>query len=75
MLNVIFAAAAMVGILLGGPAFDKATIGNSPEPSITAETVCPKLYGPVICDDGKIYINMCWAEKHHATGCVPYGEL
>jgi hypothetical protein len=35
--------------------------------------VCPKLYAPVICSNGKIYPNQCYADKHHATGCVPYG--
>ena len=36
--------------------------------------VCPKLWAPVICDDGKVYPNACWAQKKCATGCVPYVE-
>ena len=36
--------------------------------------VCPKLWAPVICDDGKSYPNQCWADKKNATGCVPYNE-
>ena len=36
--------------------------------------VCPKLWAPVICDDGKVYPNECWAQKKCATGCVPYEE-
>lgn len=35
---------------------------------------CPKLWAPVICDDGKVYPNDCWAAKHCATGCEPYGD-
>ncbi len=35
---------------------------------------CPKLYAPVICDDGKVYPNQCWADKRCATGCEPYGD-
>ena len=37
--------------------------------------VCPKIYAPVICSNGKIYPNQCWADRHHAQDCVPYGEL
>jgi len=69
MLKLIFATAAVLGSLLGGPAVQKAAA-----PSITPEYVCPRLYAPVICDDGKVYVNMCYADKHHATGCVPYFE-
>ncbi len=34
--------------------------------------LCPDLWAPVICDNGKIYPNMCFADCKHATGCVPY---
>jgi len=33
--------------------------------------ICPKLYAPVICDNGKIYPNLCYAECRNAEGCVP----
>lgn len=33
--------------------------------------VCPKIYAPVICDGGKVFVNQCEADKKHATGCVP----
>jgi len=36
--------------------------------------VCPKIYAPVICDGGKVYVNQCEADKKHATNCVPYGD-
>ena len=35
--------------------------------------VCPDIYAPVICDNGRIYPNQCWADHHHAHNCVPYG--
>lgn len=35
--------------------------------------ICPKIYAPVICDNGKTYSNLCVAECRHATGCVPTG--
>lgn len=33
--------------------------------------VCPAVYAPVICDNGRIYSNSCWASVAGATGCVP----
>jgi hypothetical protein len=74
MLKLIFATAALVGSLLGGSVVNT-TQGEMPGTvSITPEYVCPRLYAPVICDDGKVYVNMCYAEKHHAENCVPYFE-
>lgn len=34
---------------------------------------CPTYYDPVICSDGQIYSNACFASVACATGCVPYG--
>lgn len=36
--------------------------------------VCPEIYAPVICDNGKVYPNQCWADRRNAKNCVPYGE-
>lgn len=33
--------------------------------------ICPQVYSPVICDNGKTYPNLCVANCKHATGCVP----
>jgi hypothetical protein len=35
---------------------------------------CPQIYAPVICDNGRIYPNDCYAAKRCATGCEPYGD-
>ena len=37
--------------------------------------VCPKIWAPVICDNGKIYPNQCEADRHHANNCEPYDGL
>ena len=34
--------------------------------------LCPENYNPVICSDGVVYGNACFAAQAHATGCVPY---
>lgn len=33
---------------------------------------CPDVYAPVICSDGNVYSNSCYASVAGATGCVPY---
>ena len=36
---------------------------------------CPLIVAPVMCDNGKTYINQCEANCHHARNCVPTGGL
>lgn len=33
---------------------------------------CPFIYAPVVCDDGNVYTNQCFADGAGATGCIPY---
>jgi len=33
---------------------------------------CPDVWNPVICSNGQIYSNMCYATRAGATGCVYY---
>jgi len=35
---------------------------------------CIDVYDPVICSDGQVYSNSCYAYVACATGCVPYGD-
>jgi len=37
--------------------------------------LCPDLYAPVICNNGKVYPNQCYADRAKAKGCVPYGDI
>ena len=37
-------------------------------------TNCPQNYAPVICSNGQVYSNSCYASAAGATGCVPYAE-
>lgn len=35
---------------------------------------CLDVWRPVICSDGRVYSNDCYAARACATGCVPYGD-
>jgi hypothetical protein len=35
--------------------------------------ICPELYAPVTCSNGKTYPNQCDANRACATGCVSTG--
>jgi len=41
--------------------------------AVAGPPVCPQIYAPVICSNGKIYPNQCYADRAHAKNCVPYG--
>jgi len=43
--------------------------------ALAGPPVCPAIYDPVICDNGKIYPNQCEADRHHAKNCVPYDDV
>jgi hypothetical protein len=36
--------------------------------------ICPAVFDPVTCDNGKTYQNSCFAQADCATGCVPAGS-
>jgi hypothetical protein len=35
--------------------------------------ICPMIYAPVLCDNGRVYSNACVAACAHAKNCVPIG--
>jgi len=37
--------------------------------------ICPQVYAPVVCDNGRTYPNQCVADCRHARNCVPTGDL
>ena len=41
------------------------------EATAAPRCVCPAVYSPVLCSNGKTYTNFCFANCAHATGCVP----
>jgi len=40
--------------------------------TVNSDPACPLTYSPLICDDGMVYSNQCYANAACATGCVPY---
>lgn len=41
------------------------------EATAAPRCICPDVYAPVVCDNGKTYPNLCVAQCKHATGCEP----
>jgi hypothetical protein len=35
-----------------------------------AASICPRVYAPVSCSNGRTYTNSCVAASNHATDCV-----
>jgi hypothetical protein len=39
------------------------------------DVYCLDVWNPVICSNGVVYSNSCYAYRACATGCVPYGDV
>ncbi|MDO8632109.1 MAG: hypothetical protein Q7R41_16620 [Phycisphaerales bacterium] len=39
--------------------------------ALAAPSKCPAIYSPVLCDNGKIYPNQCYADQDRAKNCGP----
>lgn len=37
--------------------------------------LCPDIYAPVKCSNGKTYPNLCVAQCNKAKNCVPTGDI
>ena len=37
--------------------------------------LCPDIYAPVICSNGRTYPNACVARCHKAKNCIPTGDI
>lgn len=47
-------------------------LASSAAPLERGGYACPDVYAPVLCSDGNVYSNGCYASVAGATGCVPY---
>ena len=74
-----FLRTALVLSLIGAGVMGATTWAKKP-PSGGGGTGCPRaiecldVWQPVICSDGNVYSNGCYAYRACATGCVPYGD-
>ena len=46
---------------------------DRPRPCRDALIFCLDVWDPVVCDDGRIYSNACYARRACATGCTSTG--
>ena len=62
----------MFSSLAAGATFAQDTAAND-KCKKDKDVVCPAIFDPVVCDNGKTYSNQCFATADCATGCVPAG--
>jgi hypothetical protein len=67
--KVAFAIALTGAICAGSVSTASAKCKPNPNP------ICYQLYSPVICSNGVVYTNQCFADAACATGCVPYNQV
>ena len=64
--------AVVVAIAISATAYAKKPGGGDDE--CPRDIMCPDYWDPVICDDGQIYSNACYAYAACATGCESLGQ-
>ena len=65
---------ALIAGVLGVIATAAVSLADPPRPWIGCwrDINCLDVWNPVICDNGQVYSNGCYAYRACATGCVPY---
>lgn len=63
----------MVLTLVVGLVGALALLSATPAFAVGGGCICPMIYAPVLCSNGRTYSNACVASCAHATGCVPIG--
>lgn len=48
---------------------------SAPAHAVIGHCICPDVYAPVKCSNGRTYPNACVASCNRATGCVPTGNI
>ena len=62
---------ALASVLCAGAlAFASPSMANHGGCHKNPHPICPQIFDPVTCDNGKTYSNMCYALADCATGCV-----
>ncbi len=61
-------------VVVGALAFG-ATAALAKPPSSEPGCYCPDVWDPVLCSDGNVYSNFCYAGCAGATGCSRTGDI
>jgi hypothetical protein len=76
MNRIKLASKALLASVLCAGAFGIAADTAAAKPKCPREGIlCTLQYDPVICSNGQVYSNSCFAYVDCATGCVPYNEV
>jgi hypothetical protein len=67
--KIAFAIALTGALGAGSASFAAGKCKPNPNP------ICYQLYNPVLCSNGQVYTNQCYADAACATGCVPYNPV
>lgn len=75
LLKALLVATVLGAIALTTNAYAKRPGGGESERGGCPRDInCPDVWNPVICSNGQVYSNGCYAYRDCATGCVPYGD-
>lgn len=69
-LKVTFVLLIVLAVAMGSLSLAKKP--PKPEPCPFWDLVCLDVWDPVVCDDGVVYSNACYAKRVCAKGCEPY---
>ena len=64
-----------IGVFVGAAFVLGAWTAFGTTQAASARCLCPQIYAPVKCSNGKTYPNLCTAQCQHAKDCVPTGEI
>jgi hypothetical protein len=64
-----------IALFAGSLSFATPSMANHGGCHKNPNPICPALYAPVQCDNGKTYSNQCFADADCATNCVSVGGV
>ena len=81
LVRTVLPALALGALVLGSVALVGTPDAEAKKPGGGGGSGCPRVgiacadvWDPVICSDGQVYSNGCYAYVACATGCQPYGD-
>ena len=65
IVRTVFGLGIAAALVVGASAF------FTPIAEARGRCICPHVYAPVVCDNGKTYPNQCFANCRNGKNCVP----